>query len=83
MMLSILNQNEKQADLLCSKDIGAFVQIQQASAFANMETTVATLGETESDDEVALKEAMEKGFLTTDEEYYFRSVGLFSGEPRD
>ena len=68
MMNQILNQNERQADLLCSKDLEAFVQIQQAKAFANTTTTVATPGETESDDQIAYREAMEKGFLKEDEQ---------------
>lgn len=82
MIQSLRKQNEKQSDLLSSRDIGAFVQIQQASAFKDMTTTVATPGETESDDEISLREAMEKGFLTPDEETYYRSVGLFSEQSR-
>jgi hypothetical protein len=82
MLESLRKQNEKQSDLLASKDLGAFVQIQQASAFRDMETSVSTPGETESDDQIAFREAMEKGFLTDAETIYFKSVGLVSGESR-
>lgn len=60
----------------------AFVQIQQASAYRDINTTVATPGETESDDQIAYREAMEKGFLTDEETIYFGSVGVLSGESR-
>lgn len=50
--------------------------------FRDMATTVATPGETESDDQIAYREAMEKGFLTDEETIYFGSVGVLSGEPR-
>jgi hypothetical protein len=82
---SFRKQNEKQSDLLASKDLGAFVQIQQASAYRDVvenTTQVATPGETESDDQIAFREAMEKGFLTDAEQTYFAHVGLFSGESR-
>lgn len=50
--------------------------------FSNMGTTVATPGETESDDQIAFREAMEKGFLTDEEQIYFAAVGVLSGESR-
>lgn len=62
--------------------MGAFIQIQQGTAIRDMETTVASPGETESDDQVAYREAMEKGYLTDEETIYFGSVGLLSTESR-
>ena len=84
MLQSLRKQNEKQSDLLASKDLGAFVQITQASVYRDSVEghTVATPGETESDDQIAYREAMEKGFLTDAEQTYFEHVGLVSGEPR-
>jgi hypothetical protein len=43
-----------------------------------METTVATPGEIESDDQIAYREAMERGYLTDEEQIYFASVGIAS-----
>lgn len=59
-------QNEKQSDLLASKDIGTWATIQ---SFKHADTEPE---EMLSDDEIALKEAQNRpGGLTEDERIYF------------
>lgn len=66
MIHSLMKQNETQATLLASKDIGAFAAIQ------GIKHDVAEVDELLSDDEIALREAKNRpGGLTDDERIYF------------
>ena len=55
---------------MCSKDLSAFMAIQSVSG------TQYEPEEQLSDDQIAFKEAMEKGGLTDDEATYFGAQGF-------
>jgi hypothetical protein len=68
---SFRKQNEKQSDLLASKDLQAYATIQAVSNIPNEPEELL------SDDELALKEALARpGGLTEDERIYFGSKQL-------
>jgi hypothetical protein len=66
-----MKQNEKQSDLLASKDIGTWATIQ------SFKTAEAEPEEVLSDDELILREALARpGGPTNDERIYLASKGL-------